>query len=113
MRPVSLPRDGLLRLAAGLESASEHPLARPSWPRPARKLTIPAVSDFENHTGKGITGRVEGQAIAIGQDAFMAGLGVSTAELAPEAERLRKAGATVSSWRWTAPSPASSPSLIR
>lgn len=96
VRPVSLPRDGLLRLAAGLESASEHPLGAAIVAEArTRRLAIPAVSDFENHTGKGITGRVEGQAIAIGQDAFMAGLGASVADLAPEAERLRKAGATV------------------
>lgn len=96
VRPLTVPRDELLRLAAGLEAASEHPLgAAIVAEAQTRKLALPAVADFRNLTGKGVTGQVEGRTVAIGQDAFMAELGAATAELSTEAERLRKAGATV------------------
>ena len=56
----------LLRLAAGVERASEHPLARPSSPAAtdARARTSPSVADFDSPVGKGVTGTVDGRHVA-------------------------------------------------
>lgn len=96
VRPLTLAREDLLRLAAGLEAASEHPLAAAILAEARAKGVAPgAVSGFQSPTGKGVIGTVEGRAVAIGQDALMADLSVSTAPLEEEAERLRRFGATV------------------
>ena len=96
VRPLTLPRDELLRLAAGLEAASEHPLGAAIVAEAhTRRLSLPPVSDFVTEAGKGVTGNVDGRTVAIGQTAFMAGIGASTDALGAEADRLRTAGATV------------------
>ncbi len=85
----------LLRLAAGLERASEHPLAR-AIVRAAeeRDLAIPAVTGFDSPVGKGVLGTVERRKLAIGNAAFIAEQGVETSGLAHQADRLRDHGAT-------------------
>ncbi len=85
----------LLRLAAGLERASEHPLAR-AIVRAAeeRELSIPPVTGFDSPAGKGVLGMVEGKALAIGNAAFLEEQGVATSGLAHQADRLREHGAT-------------------
>jgi Cu+-exporting ATPase len=85
----------LLRLAAGIERASEHPLAR-AIVRAAeeRELAIPPVTDFDSPVGKGVVGTVEGRRLAIGNAAFIAEHGVETSGLAYQADRLRDHGAT-------------------
>jgi Cu+-exporting ATPase len=87
--------DQLLRLAAGLERASEHPLAR-AIVRAAedRDLDIPQVTGFDSPVGKGALGTVEGKALAAGNAAFLLERGVDTSGLAPQADRLRDHGAT-------------------
>ena len=85
----------LLRLAAGVERASEHPLAR-AIVRAAeeRELAIPPVKDFDSPVGKGVVGTVDGRTLAIGNAAFIAEQGVETSGLAHQADRLRDHGAT-------------------
>jgi len=57
----------LLRLAASLERGSEHPLAGAIVAgAEQRDLELSEADDFESHTGKGVTGRVEGRAVALG-----------------------------------------------
>src|SRR4051794_17846661 len=57
----------VLRLAAALERGSEHPLAAAIVEgAEERKLDLPASSDFQSHTGKGVTGTVDGCKIALG-----------------------------------------------
>ena len=51
----------MLRLAGALEHASEHPIGRAIAARAAAAGPLPAVTDFENHGGRGVTGVVEGQ----------------------------------------------------
>jgi Cu+-exporting ATPase len=87
--------DDLLRLAAGVERASEHPLGQ-AIVRAAeeRGLSIPAVSAFDSPSGKGATGTVDGRTMALGNAAYMASLGIGTNPLEGEAERLRQEGAT-------------------
>jgi Cu+-exporting ATPase len=57
----------LLRLAASLERGSEHPLAGAIVAgAEQRELALSEAHDFEAHTGKGVTGRVEGREMALG-----------------------------------------------
>jgi len=85
----------LLRLAASVERASEHPLARAIVEAAAeRKMTLVDVTDFDSPTGKGALGTIEGRRIALGNARFLAGLNISTAALDSDAERLRQDGAT-------------------
>lgn len=87
--------EGLLRLAAGVERASEHPLALAIvTAAEKRKIPIPTVSDFDSPTGKGALGVVEGRKIVIGQDVFLTGLGIDLTELRARADELRADGAT-------------------
>src|SRR3546814_19679063 len=59
--------DELLRLAAGVERASEHPLALAIVAAAEENgLTLPAVSDFDSPTGTGALGTVEGKRIPLG-----------------------------------------------
>jgi P-type Cu+ transporter len=85
----------VLRLAASVERASEHPLARAIVDAAAeRKIDLAAVSDFDSPTGKGALGTVESRRVALGNARFLAEFGVATAALDAEAERLRQDGAT-------------------
>jgi len=86
----------LLRLASGLEQASEHPLAA-AVVRAARDRNIePARAEsFESRTGSGVVGSVEGHAVALGNLRLLEELGVKTDELKERAEALRAKGATV------------------
>jgi heavy metal translocating P-type ATPase len=91
-----LTEDGLLRLAAGLERPSQHPLAEAVVrAAEARGLAIPPVEGFDAPMGRGVTGTVEGRRVAVGNARLMAELGVDPGPLAAEAERLRGDGATV------------------
>jgi Cu+-exporting ATPase len=88
--------DELLRLAAGVERASEHPLAQAVVAAAEQAgVVVPPVSDFDSATGKGALGVVGGHRVALGSAAFMSGEGLDTAGLAEEADRLRGDGATV------------------
>jgi Cu+-exporting ATPase len=85
----------LLRLAAGVERASEHPLGFAIVAAAEeKKLVLPKVTDFDSPTGKGAKGQVEGKMIVIGNDAFLKSEGVDASPLAGEAEKLRQDGAT-------------------
>jgi Cu+-exporting ATPase len=85
----------LLRLAAGVEHASEHPLAVAIVEAAqGRGLVIPNVRDFDSPSGKGALGKVEGRNIAIGNALFMKERGVDTDALADKADALRREGAT-------------------
>ncbi|HSU04579.1 MAG TPA: HAD-IC family P-type ATPase, partial [Acetobacteraceae bacterium] len=86
----------MLRLAASLERASEHPLAAALIGEARERgegLQDPV--GFSSVTGKGVTGTVEGHAVAIGNTGLMHGLGVRFGELGSKAEELRRDGATV------------------
>jgi P-type Cu+ transporter len=71
----------VLRLAASVEWASEHPLAS-AIVRFAqeRKLQLSDVSHFEYSPGKGVQGLVEGKKVAAGSAAFMSSLGAFSGE---------------------------------
>ncbi len=85
----------LLRLAASVERASEHPLARAIVDAAAeRKIAFADVSDFDSPTGKGALGTVEGHKVALGNSRFLTELGAATGALDGDAERMRQDGAT-------------------
>jgi P-type Cu+ transporter len=85
----------ILRLAASLERASEHPLAHAIVAAAEeRGLNLVQVSDFDSPVGKGVLGKVEGKAIALGNAKFLAELKIDAAALADEADKLRRGGAT-------------------
>jgi P-type Cu+ transporter len=97
-RLVSVPADpAVLRLAAGLERASEHPLAAAIVEgAQARGLTqLPAVGGFRSLTGKGVEGDVDGHAVVLGNTALLADRGIDAAGLVSAAEDLRRQGQTV------------------
>ena len=86
----------LLRLAASLERASEHPLAAALVERAAaRGIDLADATEFAANPGKGITGFVDGHRVAVGNAALFAELGIDTAALSIEADRLRHEGAGV------------------
>ena len=85
----------LLRLAAGLERGSEHPLAKAVVAAAAdRGLGIPAVDGFSSIAGKGVRGRVEGRQLLAGNAAFVTGEGVAVGDLIERAKDQGRAGAT-------------------
>jgi Cu+-exporting ATPase len=85
----------ILRLAASVERASEHPLARAIvQAAEERALALAPVRGFDSPTGKGAVGMVERQRIVLGNARFFSELGIDPAELEAEAERLRQDGAT-------------------
>jgi P-type Cu+ transporter len=86
----------ILRIAASVERSSEHPLAD-AIVRAAkeRNLDLLQVTDFDAPTGKGVTGKVEGRTILLGNAAFLSSSGVETSSLDEKAELLRGSGATV------------------
>jgi Cu+-exporting ATPase len=92
---AGLSETDVLRLAASVERASEHPLAM-AIVRAAeeRKIATAAVLDFDSPTGKGALGIVQGKRVALGNAKFLGELGVDVATLESKAEELRKEGAT-------------------
>jgi Cu+-exporting ATPase len=96
-----VPADGfgeadILRLAASVERASEHPLAD-AIVRAAkeRNLDLGGVDEFDSPTGKGATGKVDGRTVLLGNSTFLTSLGIETQALNEQGERLRGDGATV------------------
>ena len=68
----------VLRLAATLERASEHPLAAAILAAAKERAVAPAdIADFHSLTGKGVTGTTAGQKVALGNRALFAEIGVS------------------------------------
>ncbi|TAK53068.1 MAG: heavy metal translocating P-type ATPase, partial [Gammaproteobacteria bacterium] len=86
----------LLRLAAGLERGSEHPLAA-ALVAAARERGLPlaAPADFQSLTGRGVQGRIDGRAVLLGNAALLEERGIGASPLAARAAELRGQGATV------------------
>jgi Cu+-exporting ATPase len=91
-----LDEDDLLRLAASLERGSEHPLAAAivSGAR-ERGMDLAKAEHFESRTGKGVIGKIEGRAVALGNRALLEDLNIDSRELSEKAETMRSEGQTV------------------
>jgi P-type Cu+ transporter len=86
----------VLRLAASLERASEHPLAAAIVAgAKQRGVSLADVSNFTSVTGKGVRGEVDGHKVALGNRAMMEAERIDTSTLADRAEELRADGQTV------------------
>ena len=84
----------LLRLAAGVERASEHPLALAVIAAAKdRGIVLPEVTDFDSPTGKGAIGTVDGKRITLGNARFLSESGIDVSALEPQADELRQDGA--------------------
>ncbi len=88
--------EDLLRFAASVERASEHPLAD-AIVRAAkeRNLVLANVEEFDSPTGKGVTGKIDGNNVLLGNVGYLQSLGVETRSMEAQAEALRRDGATV------------------
>jgi Cu+-exporting ATPase len=96
MAAAGFQENDILRLAASVERASEHPLADAIVRAAKQRALEPgAVEGFDSPTGKGATGRVDGKSIVLGNANYLASIGIDVASLAADAERLRGDGATV------------------
>jgi Cu+-exporting ATPase len=86
----------LLRFAAGLEQASEHPLAE-AIVTGARERGVqpPPVAEFDSLTGRGVVGTVEGRQVLLGNATLFEEHGVDVAGLDADAGALRAEGQTV------------------
>lgn len=88
-------KNELLRLAASLERASEHPLARAIVTAATeRKLTLAEPSGVTAPAGKGVSGTVDGRKVMIGNSVWMTAEGVPEGGLGAIADELRSTGAT-------------------
>jgi Cu+-exporting ATPase len=86
----------LLRLVASLEQGSEHPLAvAVVETAKSRGLVLASGNDFQSQTGRGVSGRVDGKNILVGNERLLHESGVSVASMAWKAEELRRSGQTV------------------
>ena len=80
----------VLALAAALEKGSEHPLAAAVVEgAEERQLDVPDASGFQSHTGKGVTGKVGGRQVALGNAALLADIGASSSALEAQADEHR------------------------
>src|SRR3989338_4923907 len=86
----------VLRLAASLERASEHPLAAAivAGAR-ARDLRLTEVRSFQSTTGKGVEGVVEDRRVVLGTQTMLEERGLPVGDLAAQADAKRRDGATV------------------
>ncbi len=85
----------VVRLAASVEKASEHPLAAAIVAAAAdRKLVLGEARDFDAPTGKGVLGTVDGKRVALGTARFLREQGIDVSTLEKSADEFRRDGAT-------------------
>jgi len=93
---ASINEAELLRLAASLEQASEHPLGDAIVAAAKeRALLLAQVTDFSAPSGKGVSGSIDGRQIVIGNHHIMTDAGIDASQFDAAAEQLRADGATV------------------
>jgi len=86
----------VLAFGGALERASEHPLAAAVLAGVReRAIAMPDVTEFEAHHGRGVTGKVAGRSVALGNALLLEELHVELGNLVERAEALRTAGQTV------------------
>lgn len=88
--------DEVLRIAASLERASEHPLAEAIvYGAEEKGVELVKTNNFQSITGKGVTGEVDGHAVAVGNIKLLESLGINAGELLQQANKQRSEGKTV------------------
>src|SRR5829696_5464441 len=93
--PEGFTEKEILRVAASVERASEHPLAVAIVKAAEeRGIGTAPVADFDSPTGKGAQGRIENRQVVLGNAAFLREHAVDTSGVAKQADKLREEGAT-------------------
>ena len=91
-----MDKNKLLLLAASLEKGSEHPLAAAIIQGAADQgLHLSDAKNFASHTGKGVSGEVDGQVVLLGNGALLEEFKVDAGSLAEQARAMRSEGQTV------------------
>jgi P-type Cu+ transporter len=91
-----LSENDVIRFAASLEKASEHPLAAAILSAAAeRKVELGKTEAFQSVTGKGVTGKVNTRSVALGNRAMLAQLNVTLGDFNEKAKTLEADGQTV------------------
>jgi len=91
-----IDEERVLSFAAGLELASEHPLAEAIVQGAREKGVEPEKAEnFQSKTGKGVIGNVDGHPVVLGNAILMEEMGVDPGDLSRQAESLRAEGQTV------------------
>jgi len=94
---AALPGDEALRLAASLDDASTHPLARAlvaGWRERGTQAPLEPIDNFAALNGLGVTGRIGGEAWHLGNHRLVESLGLCSPELEARLARLEEAGKT-------------------
>jgi Cu+-exporting ATPase len=92
---AGLSESEILPLAASLERSIEHPLAAAIVTAARdRNASIQEPTDFASITGKGVTGKIGGRSVALGNAKLMADLGIKLGDLEQKVDELRGNGAT-------------------
>jgi len=95
--PYGITPVELIRLAAAVQSGSEHPLARAVVEAAqAEGVVVPAASEVAALPGRGLSAKVEGLSLRLGSTRLMQELGIDLAPFAAQAEALQQKGMTVS-----------------
>jgi Cu+-exporting ATPase len=95
-RAAAFEQSDLLRLAASLERASEHPLAAAIVAGAIeRGVSLSPVSDFRSITGRGVAGIVDGRDVMVGSEALLDSAGSNASGLVVHAAEMRQEGQTV------------------
>jgi Cu+-exporting ATPase len=103
---AGVPESDVLRLAAGMQAGSEHPLARAVRARAEAGNTVPVpTSAFRALAGRGVSAEAEGRALILGNRRLLEEHRISPDALAARATALEKTGHTVSWLAETAPTP--------
>ncbi|MDZ7374911.1 MAG: copper-translocating P-type ATPase, partial [candidate division KSB1 bacterium] len=85
----------LLRVAAGAERGSEHPIARAVLAEAERRgIDVPKPSGFQVERGRGVRAWVEGREVHVGSEAFLRDAGVEVAALTRAGEEVQRQGKT-------------------
>ncbi len=93
---AALDEATILRLAATLERGSEHPLGAAIVDAArARGLDLAEADDFAPHAGQGVSGRVDGRPVGVGNRALLDALGIDAGEPAGAANARQREGETV------------------
>ncbi|MBT8147985.1 MAG: heavy metal translocating P-type ATPase [Gammaproteobacteria bacterium] len=86
----------VLEIAASLDQGSEHPLAKAIvTAAQSQNISLSQVDDFDSSSGIGVSGRVGGNSVALGNTKFMHQLNVSTDDIEAKAHGMRQEGASV------------------
>ena len=93
---ASIDRREILRLAASVERASEHPLAAAIVGAAEKEgVRLARTDEFRSLTGRGVVGKVDGRSVALGNTKLLQELSIDAGALATPVEDLRRDGHTV------------------